>query len=123
MGNIMINYLFITVVAIICFLTIRSFSKQNILSKRSYKILISVGPLSWISQMLILQQAAPEAWLLISLVIAIAAICFMVLMSLAFDERISGKSTAQAVLWGELVFPLVLISLLPNGAWTIIDRI
>lgn len=115
----MFNAIAITLSALICFFCIRLLKQKNRISSRSFKMLVTVGPFSWAAQMGLLALMANADHLVITIATALAIICFWMVMLAVRDERISGSAAAQAILWGELVFPLVLVSLLPSGAWTL----
>lgn len=115
----MINAGLITIIGVVCFFCIQVLKQKNRLSSRSFKVLVTVGPFSWAAQMGLLALMANADHLVITIATALAIICFWMVMLAVRDERISGSAAAQAILWGELVFPLVLVSLLPNGAWTL----
>ena len=119
----MFIYITITIIAFFCFLSILQLKKKQRVSKRAYQTLVIIGPFSWAVQMGLLSLMADS--LLVSSVVSIAVLlavtCFWQLVRAVRNKRVSGSSAAQAILWGELVFPLVLVSLLPNGAWTLFN--
>lgn len=104
-------------------MTIRSLRAKHRLSERAFKTLVLIGPFSWALQMSLLTLMRDPSHEVISAAVIIAALCFLFLVGAVRDERISDSAAAQAILWGELVFPLVLVSLLPNGAWTLFSLV
>ncbi len=115
-----INYPLITLIAVACYYSIRGLRSKNRISDRAYRTLVFIGPISWFAQMLLLLLMGENATYLIAAAAIIAGICFWFLKEAAADRNINGSNAAQAMLWGQLVFPLVLIALLPNGLWTLL---
>lgn len=117
-----ITYIALLGFGALCFVAILSFWQHAMLNWTEFWTLTTFGGLSAIAQFwltyLIAQSFNP-----ITLVLPVATTAFILyagVVILIDKEKLTGREGYQAILWGELVFPLVLITLLPEGFHTLL---
>lgn len=118
MKIIVLSALLITATAIYCFLVMAK-SLKNVLSNRLVTVVYILGSVSWLLQMFVL-WLTPDNYGMTSFICVLLGMgCLLALLVAGHLGWRSQKAVAQALLWGIFVFPLVLISILPNGIWTL----
>lgn len=113
----------ITIIGLICFALIRGLNRSKILSNKEFYTLTAIGPFSWGLQMWLLGYIDMSSNLRVMILgcALLAFACFGFVVNWAYGRIISGRDAAQTILWGEFVFPLVLVAFLPKGIHTLLN--
>lgn len=113
----------ITIIAILCLGAVWHERSKERLSRRATFLIITLGPFSWVTQIWLLRHIdlSNETLVLCLFYCTLTALaCFLGLILINQTKRIQGRDVAQAMIWGQLVFPLLLVSFLPSGSMTLL---
>lgn len=126
MENLPWTHVLLTLTALLCLVSVWHERSKERLSRRATFLLVCLGPFSWASQMWLLGlidlgDPILTQRLLWSAVIALA--CFYIALTLNLLPRVHGRDTTQALIWGQCVFPLVLVTFLPEGNKTLFEAL
>jgi hypothetical protein len=111
----------ITLAGLMCLGAIWHERTKERLSRRATLLLITLGPFSWGLQMWLLSHidlTDPALTTYLFWCTLAAIICFFLVIFMNLSKRVHGRDVAQALTWGQFVFPLVLVSFLPDGMMT-----
>jgi hypothetical protein len=115
----------VTLVALFCFAEIKLMRSRGNFSIKEFTWLFVAGPFSWASQIgiLYIMDFSGSTALYVFLFMFIAFCCFGIAIWTLSRRKFSGQTVAAVILMGEFFFPVLLITLLPEGLHTLLDLI
>lgn len=106
------NMMLFTAAAAICFGIIWTFAQDKTLEHQHYKLLCITGVPTLVIGMSTVIYIGTEN-ILVGVVITLAWVCFVLLSGMLFMKirQFNSKEYTIMVLWGQIVFPVVLLAL------------
>ena len=121
--NTYVGMCLVTVLGLICLWEVVDLRRKGFLSNRALGLLIVLGPPSWFVQVVAIYnlQLSNLGWAVALAITLIAFTCFMAVQSLAEKKIFTKHGTTLLISFGEVLYPALLIMLLPEGIHTLIN--